>query len=144
MLHIEGPYRQDTGKHEMRKGQVSGIEGIQVFATQNAWDVLDVQPIALSLRTGGCGPGKYGNLVVPNTFYGLSVKPLCLLHDLEYEVGETEQDKEDADINFLRNLLRYIRCHSKYRALRVLREYRAMTYYIAVDEAGTESFLKGE
>jgi len=106
--------------------------------------VLDVQPAAILQRSGGCGPGKYGDKAVPDTMWTLDVKPLCKLHDLEYEVGETEQDKEDADINFLRNLINYIKVHTKFRVIRILRNYRAMSYYIAVTEFGTEAFLKGK
>lgn len=128
----------------MRKGLVKGIEGIQVFATDNAWEVIDVQPAVIIQRSGGCGPGKWGDLAVPDTFYGLKVKPICKLHDIEYEVGETEDDKAAADIFFLVNLLAYIRCHTRFKPVRILRNYRAMSYYSAVSEFGTESFLKGE
>ena len=128
----------------MRKGLIKGIDGIQAFATDKAWEVLDVQPAAITQRSGGCGPGKWGDLAVPDTFYGLKVTSVCKLHDIEYEVGETEQDKEDSDINFLRNLLNYIKAHTKFAFVRTLRNYRAMTYYNAVSECGTEAFLKGE
>ena len=126
----------------MRKGLVKGIDGIQVFATEKAWEVLDVQPAAILQRRGGCGPGKWGDLAIPDTFWGLKVTSVCKLHDIEYEVGETEIDKIMADIFFLVNLLAYIKAHTKFRAVRILRNYRAMSYYSAVSEFGTDAFLK--
>ena len=127
----------------MRKGFVKGIDGIQAFATDNAWEVLDVQPAAILQRSGGCGPGKWGDLAVPDTFWGLRVTPVCKLHDIEYEVGETELDKIMADLFFLVNLLAYIKAHTRFKPVRILRNYRAMSYYSAVSEFGTEAFLKG-
>jgi len=60
----------------MRKGLVRGIEGTQVFATEKAWDVIDVQPAVILNMESGCGPGKWGDLAVPDTFWLLDVKPI--------------------------------------------------------------------
>ena len=89
----------------------------------------------------GCGPGKLGDLLVPDTFYGLSIKQACEIHDYCYEIGETLDDKTFADILFLVNTLAIIE-HRSGKLLKIPRTYRAITYYIAVRDAGKSAFLK--
>lgn len=106
------------------------------FKTDNA---------TLAMMAGGCGPGKIGDWLVPDTVYGLSIKAACFIHDYMYAIGTTPQEKEIADQIFLNNMLLIIgRKTTTFpvigKQLRTLRRWRAMSYYSAVVEGGGNSF----
>ena len=91
----------------------------------------------------GCGPSGWKGKLVPDTIYGLSIKLACKIHDYEYHVGKTLEDKEIADIRFLKNLNLIITNETKWsKPLNPLRRTRANTYYLAVKHGGEEHFLK--
>lgn len=96
----------------------------------------------LAMMTGGCGPGKYGDYLVPDTAWGLSIKLACVAHDYMYAIGLYLNDKEKADLWFLLNMLKIVNTKSKNKTLKVLRRYRVMSYYSAVAEVGGKSFSK--
>ena len=96
----------------------------------------------LAMLTGGCGPGKYGDYLVPDTMYGLSIKSACVVHDYEYAVGKTSDDKRKADLHFLENLLFIVNRDSRWKIAKWLRGYRVMSYYLAVANGGDSSFGK--
>jgi len=95
----------------------------------------------LAMITGGCGPGKFGDALVPDTMYGLSIKLACAIHDYEYYIGKTNEDKRIADLNFLGNMMIIINKKTSTPWMKLLRYHRAMTYYTAVAEGG-DSFFK--
>ena len=92
--------------------------------------------------TGGCGPGGVGDFLVPDTIWGLNIKPSCSIHDWLYKWGETEGDKELSDLIFLENMLRQIEAASPW--LKILRRHRAVNYYGAVKDLGHKAFWKGK
>jgi len=57
-------------------------------------------------------------------------------------MGQTEQDKDEADMVFMRNLIRLINKVGGWLA--PIRRYRAITYYNAVAEAGDAAFWNGK
>lgn len=93
---------------------------------------------------GGCGPGSLGDWLVPDTIYGLSIKPACSIHDYMYSVGECDDDKTDADDVLLNNLVRIIRAATSSKLLLWLRLRRARTYYLAVHTFGGPAFWDGK
>jgi len=99
---------------------------------------LEVTPEERSQVCNGCGTGGWKGALVPETMWGLNISEACQIHDWMYHEGITENDKVFADILFLRNILRLINAHGGW--LKVLRRYRAMTYYNAVAEAGSAAF----
>ena len=103
---------------------------------------LDASPEERSNICNGCGTSGWKGALVPETMWGLNISEACQIHDWMYHEGLTENDKVFADILFLRNLLRIINTHGGW--LKVLRRYRAMTYYNAVAEAGDSAFLAGK
>jgi len=111
-----------------------------LFAPPVYWEL---SPESRKLLTNGCGPKKFGSLI-PNTMYGLSVKEACNIHDFMYRDGHTLADKEAADRVFLNNMLRIIEDESRCRIIKVLRRYRAMTYYTAVRDFGGPAFWSGK
>jgi hypothetical protein len=84
-----------------------------------------------------CGPGR-GVLeqLVPEKMYGLSVSPACSIHDFMYAHGNTSDDKREADIVFLNNMIRLIEAGGGWWFLRKLRLRRAYIYYEAVKDFG--------
>jgi len=96
----------------------------------------------LAMMTGGCGPGKFGDFLVPDTVYGLSIKSACVVHDFEYAIGKTIEDKKKADLRFLANMLKIVNDRSGFTPLRVVRRYRVMSYYSAVADGGSSAFEK--
>jgi len=93
----------------------------------------------LAEMTGGCGPGKFGDYLVPDTMYGLSVKAACQIHDWDYRPG-SEITKTDADMRFLVNMIRIIKYKTRFKVVRIFRYLRAVKYYAAVDEFGGGSY----
>lgn len=91
----------------------------------------------------GCGDG-WRDKLVPDTMYGLSVKPACEIHDWEYHFGKTNEDKDRADRRFLNNLLRLIEWRSANVVMRALRNRRALKYYEAVRQFGGPAFWLGK
>ena len=92
--------------------------------------------------TGGCGPGGKGDFLVPDTIFGLNIKPSCSIHDWMYHWGQTTGDKDLADIIFLENMLRQIESASWF--FKFLRRHRAVDYYGAVKDLGRKAFWKGK
>ncbi len=110
---------------------------VKLWAPEEYWNT---PPEEVYKIAGGCGPGGFGDHLVPDTMYGLSVKPACRIHDFMYNIGEEDKDKEDADHVFLYNLYRIIDVKSESRILRRLRRVRARTYYLAVKYGGGPAF----
>lgn len=97
-------------------------------------------PAMIDEHTGGCGPGGWGDLLVPDRMYGLNVNPCCRIHDWMYSFGATLADKELSDRAFLNNMVRFIRGNTKWRWVARLRMRRARTYYHAVKTLGGPAF----
>jgi hypothetical protein len=104
------------------------------FATQEMRDDI----------AGGCGPGGTGDLIVPDTLWGISVKPACAIHDWMYAFGLSAKDKALADRIFLNNMVRLIKARNSWGFLENLRLRRARTYYLAVKYFGGPSFWRGK
>jgi len=113
------------------------MRDVKLYAPESYWEA---DPKVRAVVTGGCGPGKLGDWLVPDTLYGLSVRPACEIHDWMYAVGDTLSDKEEADRVFLNNMCRIIDANTSWGFLRWLRKRRAKKYYYAVKLFGGTSF----
>lgn len=111
---------------------------MKLFAPESYWNLTD--EAKKELTEGGCGPGGFGDWLVPDTVYGLSIRKACQIHDACYALGETIKDKKSADRTFLNNMLRIIYSGTKWWILRKLRIRRAYTYYKAVKLFGGHAF----
>lgn len=87
----------------------------------------------------GCGSG-WNTKIVPDYIYRLNIRIVCCIHDRRYEIGGTEQDRKDADLEFLVNLLRVINNHRGIFYMHFLARKRALKYYEAVVRAGESAF----
>ena len=116
------------------KEQCQGLKAPILF-----WQTDDA---TLAMDVGGCGPGKWGDRLVSDTVYGVSIYPACAIHDWMYAQGTTLKDKETADIWFLLNMLTLITRDWKSWSLLVLRGWRIMSYFLAVYIVGGKSYKK--
>jgi len=104
----------------------------------------DATPDMIKAIAGGCGPGGLGDFLIPDTMYGLSVKPACVIHDWQYHWGVTLEDKIDADLNLRDNMVRIIKGQGSVGVLENMRLHRAKIYYEAVKNFGGPAFWHGK
>ena len=90
----------------------------------------------------GCGPKGLGSWIIPDTLWGLSIEECCNIHDYMYKVGESDNDKREADRVFLNNMLRVV--DSGHPLLKFMRKRRAWKYYEAVSHFGGPAFWSGK
>ena len=90
----------------------------------------------------GCGSAGFGGKVVPDTIYGLDIKPICNIHDWDYNEGVTLEHKKAADRRMYNNMLRKIEMASKW--LRPVRRWRARVYYKMVKYLGGPAYWEGK
>ena len=107
-----------------------------LIASPKFWAMSEAE---IDFRYEGWGPGKIGNRWVPDTFYGLDVRIAWQVHDYDYEVGRTSQEKQEADCRLLHNLYIIIQSEPA-NWLTALRYERAVNYYEMVMIAGRKSF----
>ena len=91
---------------------------------------------------GAGAAGKWISSIIPNTMYGLDCTEAFNIHDYDYEVGVSRDDKNRADRNLLGNLLAIINNRGGW--LYFFRHRRAMKYYEAVQLLGDEAFFKNK
>jgi hypothetical protein len=80
--------------------------------------------------------------LIPNTMYFLDVSEAGNIQDYMYHVGETADEKLDADRVFLANMIRII--NHKGGWLAPLRRLRALKYYEAVYYGGDKAYWKNK
>jgi hypothetical protein len=101
--------------------------------------------LAALIGEGGCGPGAgWAEKLVPDTVWGLSITPSCAIHDYQYAMGKTLEDKMAADINFLGNMDLQVDRQTMLWPLKIVRHMRAVKYYEAVRLGGHVAFWKGK
>jgi hypothetical protein len=104
---------------------------------------LALDDIELFKVVNGCGAAGSKFDFVADTVYGLSIKQACFIHDFDYSVGKTLEDKYAADSRFLDNMLAIIHNESTW-FLKWPRRLRAMSYYSAVCDMGYSAFWAGK
>lgn len=114
----------------------------KLFAPREYWRLKKEEPETLAMLVGGCGPGGFGDYLVPDTLWGLKVTRACAIHDFYYSelMPGTIECKEEADRVFLNNMNRMITARTNGRLLKMLRRRRAKTFYNFVNWFGAESF----
>jgi hypothetical protein len=101
-----------------------------------------LKPEAKKEICNGCGSAGAKFDFIPDTIYGLNITEVCNIHDYDYHVGETEEDRRAADHRFLNNLMIIINMKGGW--LRWFRRRRALKYYEAVRELGSDAFWAGK
>ncbi len=89
-----------------------------------------------------CGAGDgWGEKLVPDTIWGLNISCACHIHDFSWEIADaTTEDFKQTNTMFINNIRAIIDARSANSFMRSLRSYRAVTYYLAVEELGDEGF----
>jgi len=120
----------------MRFGVKYSDKPIPLEAPEKFWDTPKEE---IDKVAGGCGPGWFGDWIVPDTVWGLSIKRACRIHDWDYHIGTP---KVEADLRFLENMQRIVISCTRWSWLKELRLRRVQTYYLAVRYAGDSAYAK--
>ena len=114
---------------------------MKLYADKECWEFKEKHPEEFA--SFGCGPGGWGDFVVPDKILGVSVKQCCEIHDWYYRFywQDTEEARERADRIFLNNMNRVIRAKSKSPRMRKLRFLMAAGYYKAVRLFGASAYF---
>jgi hypothetical protein len=108
-------------------------------APQSYWDA---SPEVRAIVTNGCGPAGWKVKIVPDTVYGRNIKEDCRIHDWMYALGSSDEDKQEADVWFLHNMMVSIK--NSWWPLSWLRRVRIQEYYEAVSHFGNDAFWENK
>lgn len=109
----------------------------------SSWAYKNITPEEKAKICNGAGAaGQWISSIIPNTMYGLDCTEAFNIHDYDYQVGASREDKDRADKNLLDNLLTIINHRGGW--LKPLRHRRALKYYEAVNQFGDAAFFKGK
>lgn len=104
-----------------------------LYANPKYWALSDKDKVEIC---NGCGAkGAWYNFLIPGGIF----KQSCNIHDYDYFIGKTEQDKKDADRRFYQNNKRIVKA-TKNPLLRRYRAFKARAFFKAVEDLGSEAF----
>lgn len=115
----------------------SNLNGIDLAAPESFWDYLDIDK---SDMVNGCGPSGFGDFLIPNKVYGLSIKPACMIHDWMFTIFNCEKGFKVANQVFFDNMNRINKKNTKSNFLWWLRKRRIMKYFLAVKYFGRQFY----
>lgn len=99
---------------------------MKLYAPNSYWEASE------EIRSEVCnGCGAKGGMKFPSTFYGLSIKDSCNIHDWMWEHGTTLADKLFSDAIFLLNMAIQI-INGSNLITQPIRLMRATKYFLAV------------
>lgn len=108
----------------------------QLFAPKGFWALTEQ---GKDEYCNGCGPKGIGG-IIPDSIFGVDISMACNIHDYMYALGETNEDKSEADRAFLNNMVRIIDAKSTWSWIKKLRIWMARKYYGAVAFLGGPAF----
>ncbi len=114
---------------------IRSLDGYDLAAPESFWYYLGFGN-DLSGVINGCGPRGLGDFLIPDTIYGLSVKPACKIHDWMFTIYNDEAGFKLANQVFLDNMIRINNSASKHELLKWIRMRRILKYYRAVSDFG--------
>ena len=85
---------------------------------------------------GGCGPGNFGDRLVPDSILGVNIKPACYLHDCRYSEADTPEKKYEGDVELFTNSAKIIHIESANKFTKWIRMRIVFHYFAAVDIGG--------
>jgi hypothetical protein len=109
---------------------------MRLFADEKCWQFAQRFPDAWVQF--GCGPGKFGAMIIPDRLLGISFKTACRIHDWYYQYAQdrTEEGLFAADRIFLNNMLRIVAAAGGFQLLIWLRRRLAHMYFMSVRKWG--------
>ncbi len=119
---------------------MSVVQPVKLFAHATIWRFKEAFPDEFD--SYGCGPGGLGDFFVPDTVYGLSIKPACQIHDTYYRhwPDASEEARQMIDRIFKNNMIRIVDHFTSPGLLRWLRRRRCLKYYLMVKRFGGPAF----
>jgi hypothetical protein len=118
------------------------FKGYRLKARYEFWKL---SPAGREAIAHGCGPGSgWKEEIIPDTILGICITPACVIHDVEYHFGGTQEEKRIADDNFLDNMMTINNQDSKSFLMRWIRRRIIFDYYCFVVDAGEVAFWKGK
>jgi hypothetical protein len=129
-MKLKPPYeKSEDGRLDIRIFKDSkGPLYVPLYAPNDFFDL----PIEMvEDHIGGCGPGDFGDKIVPDSIWGLNIVRACEIHDFCFRVL-CDWPQKRCDVTFRNNIKRLITQGSKRRWLIPLRLIRMWTYYFAV------------
>ena len=115
------------------------VEGVRFLAPK----ALHL-PLCLNSFPDSCGPGHgWLEKIIPEKIYGLRISPACWIHDKSWSIAKaTKEDFHLSNCLFLWNIAVLLeRFPSPYWLINILRGYRMVTYFLAVNgEEGKRHF----
>jgi hypothetical protein len=106
------------------------LDGYKLAAPKSFWE----NQAAVNEVVNGCGPGGFGDFVVPDTVWFLNIKPACKVHDWMFTVYNCLEGFELSNDIFHDNMERINRS-TKNKYLRWLRSKRIEKYKDACSSA---------
>ena len=116
------------------------LDEVKLFAEAGCWNfVSDNQ---LTFESYGCGPGGFGDILVPDTVWFLSIKNSCRIHDWYYRhsEGASEALRISADRIMKNNAIRIVRHHTVNATLTRWRLSRVKFYYDMIHNFGAGAY----
>jgi hypothetical protein len=129
-------------KKTLTESLIETIELVEAGKLDAHPDFMATDFAELLMICNACGAAG-SKLPVPQTAYGMSLKPMCHLHDFEYHVGRDIKAKDVADRRMRNNGHRLVRLYSGWWLAR-LRRIRVQTYYVMVHNFGGEAYWDGK
>lgn len=87
-----------------------------------------------------CGPGEFGDMIVPDNLFGVPINVACFIHDHSNALAETTEEDHDSNVMFRENMfaiLRHLEPKPEWKdKFHYARWHRAILYYEAVDTCG--------
>lgn len=104
-----------------------------LYAHPKYWALSDEQKKAIC---NGCGAkGAWYNFLIPGGVF----KHPCNIHDYDYYMGETQEDKDIADRRFIQNMKRIVESTNN-PLLKKYRAFKSKGFFKAVKDFGDEAF----
>lgn len=109
------------------------LDGYELAAPQSFWTA---GPDLIREVVGGCGPGGFGDYLVPDTVWFLSIRPACKIHDWMFTAYNCRPGFKLSNEVFKDNMQRINRAKTQNKQLLCLRDRRIGKYYRTVKACG--------
>ena len=114
--------------------------GVELISSE---EYKNAHPGTLDAICNGCGSSGWKGSIVPDRILGVDISRACDIHDFDYWMGGTVDQRKRADLRFLVNMNRLIEERTSFwsrRFFNPLRMWLAQLYYEDVRKHGRQHF----